>query len=85
MFGYLGEVGYEPPIVAHKLKNDLTSVTVVGWGHSVTAVILSGSVKTPSLLTMCPKWLICCLNRSYLVGLSVRPAALSLLMTALSL
>ena len=30
------------------LKNDLTLVTVVGLGHSVTAFVLSGSVAAPS-------------------------------------
>ena len=41
--------------ILSKPKKDLTSLTEDGTGHSVTVLILRGSVDIPSPETTCPK------------------------------
>ena len=58
-------------------KKLLTSVTVLGTGHFSMALIFLGSVSIPFLETMCPRYLTHNLKNSHLLGLSLKPAAVS--------
>ena len=56
---YAAKMTNEFLVIAAKPRNPWTYLAIIGVGQATISYTLSGSIDTPSLVMVCPKYLTC--------------------------